>query len=144
MSVHSFVGVGAFLLLLLHFIFIFFLFLLKRKKATTTWALSICSDLGFSHLIVEWADQELTRLLQHEEDYLSKLGLLAEDIKELGSLFRSIIFNFADKHCSLVASALAKAAHAREGLFLWFEGNPSFIHSIVQTSIFILMTYSSV
>ena len=70
-----------------------------------------------------------------EEDSLSAIGLLVDDVKQVASSFERLVYSHVKRNSNRVAHSLAKNALCIPDLQVWMEDVSSHITSILDLDV---------
>ena len=70
-----------------------------------------------------------------EEDSLSAIGLLVDDVKQVASSFERLVYSYVKRNSNRVAHSLAKNALCIPDLQVWMEDVSSHITSILDLDV---------
>ena len=70
-----------------------------------------------------------------EEDSLSAIGLLVDDVKQVASSFERLVYSYVKRNNNRVAHSLAKNALCIPDLQVWMEDVSSHITSILDLDV---------
>ena len=87
-------------------------------------------------MIFERDSLSLIKVLKSiEEDSLSAIGLLVDDVKQVASSFERLVYSYVKRNNNRVAHSLAKNALCIPDLQVWMEDVSSHITSILDLDV---------
>ena len=98
-------------------------------------ALQLAFDLGFQNAILEGDSLGLIKALQADDNNLSPLGLLVEDVKLVASNFVSLSYSYIKRNGNSIAHNLAKHAISIPDFQVWMEDVPSHVVSFLHSDV---------
>ena len=99
----------------------------ETKALAARKALMFAHELGFQRVILEGDALGLIQALKSQEQNLSPLGLLVEDVKVYSNHFQRVLYSHVKRNGNSVAHSLAKHAISIPDLQVWMEDVPSHI-----------------
>ena len=98
-------------------------------------ALALAEDLGITWVILEGDSLVIIKALREEEQFLSPIGLLLEDVRMLSLSFQKLLYSHMKRESNSVAHNLARYANSIPDFLVWMEDVPPCIQSFVQADL---------
>ena len=85
-----------------------------------------------TQVILEGDSLVIIKALRKEEQFLSPIGLLLEDVRMLSLSFQKLLYSHTKREGNSVAHNLARYANSIPDFLVWMEDIPPCIQSFVQ------------
>ena len=105
----------------------------EALAAATT--LALAEDLGMTRVILEGDSLVVIKALREEEQFLSPIGLLLEDVRMLSLSFQKLLYSHTKREDNSVAHSLARYTDSIPDFLVWMEDVPPCIRSFVQADL---------
>lgn len=92
-------------------------------------------EFGFRRVVVESDSSHIIDALNAEEQWLSSLHPILDDIRHVSSYFEYVSWSFVHREGNRVDNELAHCLPWSLGRTIWFHNFPSFISSIVLSDL---------
>ena len=90
-------------------------------------ALALAEDLGMTRVILEGDSLVIIKALREEEQFLSPIGLLLEDVRMLSLSFKKLLYSHTKREGNSVAHNLTRYTNSIPDFLVWMEDVPSCI-----------------
>ena len=92
-------------------------------------ALALAEDLDMTRVILEGDSLVIIKALREEEQFLSPIGLLLEDVRMLSLSFQQLLYSHTKREGNSVAHNLTRYTNSIPDFLVWMEDVPSCIQS---------------
>ena len=105
----------------------------EALAAATT--LALAEDLGMTRVILGGDSLVVIKALREEEQFLSPIGLLLEDVRMLSLSFQKLLYSHTKREGNSVTHNLARYTNSIPDFLVWMEDVPPCIQSFVQADL---------
>ena len=98
-------------------------------------ALALAEDLGMTRVILEGDSLVIIKALREEEQFLSPIGLLLEDVRMLSLSFQKLLYSHTKREGNSVTHNLARYTNSIPDFLVWMEDIPQCIQSFIQVDL---------